>query len=105
MGIPRSVTRSVQFLSTGPTNPCARRVVRHGGSRSYEPRDMPVFARGSSNARISGMHDTVARRNANALDPCHLSAGWARRNHPPDARPDHGGCVSAIRTLEIDHFG
>src|SRR6266568_4515167 len=41
-------------------------------ARSSKPRDVPIFAGRSANARISGTHEPVARRNANALDPDRL---------------------------------
>ena len=44
-------------------------------ARSSKPRDAPVFARRSANARIAGMHEAVARGHANPLDPDRLSAG------------------------------
>ena len=61
-------------IETGP-GLIRRKLVE--GARSSKPRDMPVFARHSSDARISGTHESVARRNANKLDPYQLSAGWA----------------------------
>src|SRR5438094_912357 len=73
-------------------------------ARSSKPRDVPVFARRPANARIAGMYETVFRGHANALDPDRLSAGWARRNHPPDSRPGHGGDVTASGTSEIEHL-
>ena len=74
-------------------------------ARSSKPRDVPVFARRSANARIAGTHETIARRNANELESDELSTGGARGNHPPNARPDRGGDVPAIRTFEVDHSG
>ena len=73
--------------------------------RSSQPHDVAVFARRSANARIAGTHETIARRNANEFESDELSAGGARRNHPPNARPDHGGDVTAIRTFEVNHLG
>jgi len=73
-------------------------------ARSSKPRDVPVFARHSSNARIAGTHETIARRNANELESDELSTGGARRNHPPNARPDRGGDVPASRTPKIEHL-
>ena len=74
-------------------------------ARSSQPRDVAVFARRSANARIAGMHETIARRNANEFESDELSTGGARGNHPPNARPDRGGGVTAIRTFEVDHLG
>ena len=74
-------------------------------ARSRQQGDMSVLARRSSNARIAGTHETIARRNANELESDELSTGGARGNHPPNARPDRGGDVPAIRTFEVDHLG
>ena len=73
-------------------------------ARSRQPGDMSVLARRSSNARIAGTHETVGRRNENPFDPYYFSARWACGDQPPDARPDHGGCVTAIRAFEKGHF-
>ena len=74
-------------------------------ARSRQPGDMSIFACRSANARIAGTHETVGRRNENSFDPYYFSARWACRDQPPDARPDHGGGVAAVRAFEIDHFG